>query len=345
MPSTSCGARRGDGPGSPDKLTARDHARADDAGRLRAQEFEHVDCVVVSVTYNSADHIETFVDSIPLAAGGLSIRCVIVDNDSRDCTVALLRARQDVVVIGSGGNLGYSAAINVARAAAGPCSSLLIVNPDLVLEQGAVSKLHAAVCEPGVGVAVPMILDDDGGLYLSLRREPTVLRAFGDAVLGARVPTRPGWLSETVRDPHAYESARDVDWASGAALMISSDCDRAVGEWDSGRFFLYAEETDLAARARRCGYSIRYVPSARVRHESGGSGRSPALAALLAVNRVRYFAKYHRGPARHVYRATIALQHLLRCSDANERASLGAVCRRSPPSDLATTADPAQRSR
>jgi GT2 family glycosyltransferase len=325
-------------------LTARDHAPAADAGESRTQELERVDCVVVGVTYNSADHIETFLDSIPLAAGGLSIRCVIVDNDSRDGTVALLRARQDVVVIESGGNFGYSAAINVARAAAGPCSSLLIVNPDLVLERGAVSELYTAVCEPGAGVAVPMMLDDDGSLYLSLRREPTVMRAFGDAVLGARAPARPGWLSETVRDPHAYERARDVDWASGAALMICSDCDRAVGEWDSGRFFLYAEETDFAARARRCGYSIRYVPGARVRHASGGSGRSPALAALLAVNRVRYFSKYHRGPARHVYRATIALQHLLRCFDANERASLSAVCRHSPWSDL-PTAGVTERSR
>ena len=46
-----------------------------------------------------------------------------------------------------------------------------------------------------------------------------------------------------------------------------------------------------------CGYRVRYVPTARARHEDGGSGRSPALGALLAVNRVRYYEKYHRRPA------------------------------------------------
>jgi N-acetylglucosaminyl-diphospho-decaprenol L-rhamnosyltransferase len=317
-------------------MIARDHVPAPDAGRRGGGGFgsEHVDCVIVGVTYNNADHIEAFLDSIPLATSGLSIRCLIVDNDSHDGTGELLRARRDVVVIESGANLGYSGAINVARAAAGSCSSLLIVNPDLVLEEGAVSALYAAVCEPGIGVTVPMLLEDDGRLYLSLRREPTVLRSLGDAVLGARVPGRPASLSETVRDPRAYERALDIDWASGAALMISSACNRAVGEWDSGRFFLYAEETDLATRVRRCGYRIRYVPDARVRHESGGSGRSPALAALLAVNRVRFFEKYHGAPARHMYRATIALQHLFRCCRASDRAALSAVCRRSSWSEL-----------
>jgi N-acetylglucosaminyl-diphospho-decaprenol L-rhamnosyltransferase len=290
--------------------------------------------VVVGVTYNSVQVIEPFLDSIPPAAGSLRIRSVIVDNDSRDGTVALLRGRRDVVLVESGGNLGYSGAINLARAAAGPCASVLIVNPDLVLEPQAISELYAALGAPRVGVAVPKVVDHAGGLYLSLRRDPTVLRAVGDALLGARMPARPGWLSETVRDPRAYDAAHDVDWASGAALMISRDCDRAVGDWDSGRFFLYAEETDFATRARRCGYRIRYVPSARAQHESGGSGRSPGLAALLAVNRVRYFEKYHRGLDRHLYRAAIALQHLLRCSDAAERASLIAVCRRSSWAEL-----------
>ena len=57
--------------------------------------------------------------------------------------------------------------------------------------------------------------------------------------------------------------------ATGAALLMSAACDRAIGGWDE-RFFLYSEETDFAARARRCGYSIRYIPTARVSRESAG---------------------------------------------------------------------------
>jgi GT2 family glycosyltransferase len=310
-------------------MTAIDRPSPDNGRASREGPVQHVDCVVVSVTYNSADHVATFLDSIPQAANGLSFRCLVVDNASADGTVSLLRQREDVLLVESRENLGYSGAINVARAAAGPCSSLLVANPDLVLEPNAIRVLYAAICEPGVGVAVPMLLEDDGSLYLSLRREPSVLRSLGDALFGARLHSRPAWLSETVRDRHAYLRSCDVDWASGAMMLMSRDCVATVGEWDARTFFLYAEETDFAARARRGGYRIRYVPAARARHERGGSGQSPALGALLAVNRVRYYEKYHPTATAELYRATIALQLLLRCFRATDRAALRAVCRRS----------------
>lgn len=268
-------------------------------------------------------------DSVAAAAGGLQTRCVLVDNASDDDTVAIARTYPTVTVIEAGGNLGYSGAINVGRAHAGQCAALLIVNPDLVLEPSAIERLFEAMAEPGVGIAVPKLLNSDGSLYLTMRREPSAVRALGDALFGARLAGRPGWLSETVRDTEAYERPQDVDWSSGAVMLISTECDRAVGRWDEERFFLYSEETDYAARARRSGYRVRYVPSAGVIHEEGGSGRSPSLAALLAVNRIRYYEKYHGPLSTWLFRLAVALQHLLRSFRPSERVALMAVLRRS----------------
>jgi N-acetylglucosaminyl-diphospho-decaprenol L-rhamnosyltransferase len=292
------------------------------------------ECAIVVVSYNSARHIEALLDSVPAAAPGRPARCLVVDNGSTDGTVAILRARGDVTVVEAGENLGYAGAINLARKLithAGPC---VILNPDLVLEAGALARLYQALDAPGVGIAVPKVLNGDGSLYPSLRREPSPVRALGDALFGRHLPRRPGWLSETIWDRRVYDSGRDVAWGGGAALAVSQACGDAVGDWDEGRFFLYSEDTDFAARARAHGYRIRYVPEARIRHEGGGSGRSPELAALMAVNRVRYYEKYHRHPSTSCFRAVVALHHLLRVTDHRSRVALRAVVRRSAWPDL-----------
>ncbi len=288
-----------------------------------------VACTVIIVTHNSARHVERLIDSVHEAARSVGIRCLVVDNGSRDDTVGVVRSRSDVEVVEAGRNLGYAGAINVGRAHADPRSSLLILNPDLEFEPGAISHLYDALKEPQVGVAVPMLLNQDGTLYLTLRREPSVTRALGDAIFGSRFHRRPDWLGETIRDRHAYESPRDVAWAGGAAMLVSAGCNDAVGDWDERRFFLYSEETDFAARARDCGYRVRYVPSARARHEDGGSGRTPALSALLAVNRVRYYEKYHRRPLTSLFRIAVGLHHLLRAFKPDDRLAFRTVCRRS----------------
>ena len=68
-----------------------------------------------------------------------------------------------------------------------------------------------------------MLLSDDGSLYPSTRREPSVSRALGEALFGARWPGRPGWLSETIRDrSRVPASARcGVGWRRGLAHLGS----------------------------------------------------------------------------------------------------------------------------
>jgi N-acetylglucosaminyl-diphospho-decaprenol L-rhamnosyltransferase len=295
----------------------------------RQNVLERVDCGIIVVSYNSAGHIGELLDSLPAGTNGLRTRCVVVDNDSQDETMAIVRSRTDVTVVEAGGNLGYAGAINVGRSLIGPCASLLILNPDLVLEPGAAARMYQALDQAGVGIAVPMLLNGDGSLYPSLRHEPSLTRALGEALFGNRWPGRPGWLSETVRDRMAYEHSRDVEWAGGAAMLVSAACNETVGAWDDSRFFLYSEETDFAARARRGGYRVRYVPAAQARHVGGGSGRSPELGALMAVNRVRYYEKYHRWPATAFFRAIVVLHSVARCGGHAQRVALRALIRRS----------------
>jgi GT2 family glycosyltransferase len=286
------------------------------------------DCTVIIVTYNSATEVGGLLDGLPAAADGLRLRVVVVDNDSGDDIAGVVAARPWARLVRSGGNLGYAGAINVGRRHAGGSRSILILNPDLRAEPGSLRRLFDAARQPGAGAAVPRMLDDSGHLSPSLRREPTVSRALGDALFGARWPGRPAWLSEMVWDHAPYERPGTVDWATGAALLVTAEADAAIGEWDDGRFFLYSEETDYSRRLRQAGWSIRYVPDAVVTHRGAGSGAGPALVAVGLVSRLRYFRKYHGSVATAAFGAVVALNELLRIHRAGNRRALRALLSR-----------------
>lgn len=287
---------------------------------------QYVDCSVVIVTYNSAHYIDDLLTSLPAAAAGLKLRMVVVDNGSADDTVARVRGHSEVICVETGANLGYAGGINVGRLHAGECASLAVLNPDLVLEPGSLHEMFSVLDDPTVGVVVPMLLDFEGRLDLSLRREPTLLSEIGDAIFGRHFQHRPARMSDLVQNEREYGYRHAVDWATGAVMLISSACDHIVGAWDE-TFFLYMEEVDYAARVRDAGFQVMYVPQARARHLGGGSSQSPRLLALMAVSRVRYFEK--RGRQIQIFRAVVCLNQLLRSVKPTRRAALWAVARRS----------------
>lgn len=262
---------------------------------------------VVVVTYDSAPLLDDLVASLDAGLAGLSWELVVADNASSDDTVARVRdLLPAVTVVETGGNLGYSAGINAGVAAAAPHDAVLVLNPDVRLSPGCGATLVEALDQHRVGVAVPRLSDAKGRLIWSLRREPTLLRALGEAFLGATRAGRVPALGEVVTDPAAYESAVDAAWAEGSTQLISAQCWAEVGEWDPS-WFLYSEETDYGLRVRDAGWRTRYVPEARAVHLEGPSGTSPGLRALLLCNRVRLVARYRgRGVGAAFWALTVA---------------------------------------
>lgn len=250
--------------------------------------LEYHDCMVpdvavVIVTYNSAHVIGQLLDSLPAALAGLKANVVVVDNASADATVEVLGSREDCRLIRST-NVGYSAGINLGVRVAGPAEAILVLNPDVILHPGSVRPLLESVQRPGVGIAAPKTLGEDGSLEYSLRRTPSLLRAAG--LNWTRLPI----FSEFVTAPQAYRTSHEFDWAAGAALMVSRPCHDALGGWDES-FFLYSEDTQLCLDARRSGFRTCYVPQSVVVHLRGQSGTSSATHAMMVINRVRLYRR------------------------------------------------------
>lgn len=292
--------------------------------------------LVVIVTYRSTATLPAAWRSVLAQLPDLpdrladSVRLRIVDSASTDATSPLAQrlvdtARsegRDADLIALDTNVGYAAAINRARRLRLPGEAVVVMNPDVILMQDCLARLFAALDDPLVGIAVPRLLDTQGRPLRSRRRHPTLRRMLGEALLGDHWPQRPSWLAEVCRDDLDADRVTDVDWATGAVMAFSADCDVAVGDWDE-RYFLYGEEVDVARRAAEQGFRVRYVPTAQACHAEGGSGRRPELTALATWNRVRAL-RWHRGMLAAAAGWGIAVVHsLVRWRRPEHRTVLG----------------------
>lgn len=261
--------------------------------------------VVVVVTYNSSDVVGGLLDSLAEGLAGLPrTEIVVADNCSVDASVATVLGHPiGARVVHTGWNGGYSAGINAALATIQEDADVLILNPDIRLSRGGAAQLVAALRQPGVGVAVPRILHENGDLVHSLRREPSVLTAWADALLGSKFGSGID-LGESICNPRHYELPRTVDWASGAVLAVSAAARRRVGAWDES-FFLYSEEVDYQRRVRLQGLSVVYTPDAQVVHIGGDYRQRPRLYSILTTNRIRDYGRHHGRASTALFRLAV----------------------------------------
>ncbi len=222
---------------------------------------------VVVVTYDSAPLLPGLVSALSDGLADVGHELVFVDNASADDTCDVVRRlAPTATLVALDRNKGYAAGINAGIAAASPdADAVIVMNPDVRPSRRCVEHLLGALGHDGVGIAVPRLLDADGHLSCSLRRRPTVGRAFGEALLGGTRAGRHPLLGEVVTDVAAYEEPTTADWATGAIMAISQGCLAAVGAWNED-FFLYSEETEF------CAPSVR----PRVRDAAGARGGGTA---------------------------------------------------------------------
>lgn len=247
---------------------------------------------VVIVNYNAGDYLPRCVASVFESGGGLALDVVVVDNASRDGSAEVaVAAEPRLRLIANVTNRGLSAAWNQGADAV-DAPWILFLNPDAEIWSGDLARF-VKVGEGRADVALlgPLVRNADGTIYPSGRVFPTVGQAVGHAFLGPFLPGN--------RYTRAYKqlgwdrrSEREVDWVSGACMLVRRKAFQAVGRFDDS-FFLYAEELDLCTRMRQAGWRVLYTPELEILHEGGVStGRSRRTHVLHSEGVYRYYRKH-----------------------------------------------------
>lgn len=240
------------------------------------------DVAVVIVSYNSAEFIGACLESVISARKQVRQQLIVVDNDSCDHTVALIRERfPEVELIVPGKNLGFAAGVNLGASHA-DAEFVLLLNPDTVILNHAVdSIIEFARKNPSHGLYGGRTLTPDGGLEpSSCWGEPTLwsMAMFGLG-LSTLAPKHP-WLDPESLGDWQRDTVREVGVITGCFLLTSKTVWDELRGMDE-RYFMYGEDVDFAMRARRHGYRPVICPEAELVHEVGLCSETPVHKTML----------------------------------------------------------------
>lgn len=275
---------------------------------------------VVIVNYNVQHFLESCLQSVMVACEGIEAEVFVVDNDSVDGSVEMVRSRfPSVILIDNKENVGFSRANNQAmRIAQGEL--VLLLNPDTLVEADTFSKCIAFMDshEDCGGLGIRMVDGKGNFLPESKRGLPTpevaFYKIFGLSWLFPR-SKRFGRYHLTYLDEHA---THEVEVLSGAFMLMRKEVLDKVGLLDE-EFFMYGEDVDLSYRIILGGWKNYYYPDARIIHYKGESTKKGSLNYVYVFyNAMAIFARKHFSAERArlfsmlinlaiVFRATVAL--------------------------------------
>ena len=211
-----------------------------------------------------------------------SFEVIVVDDASPDDSVATLAQVEGLHLLRNVGNLGFIGTCN-AGAAAARGEFLMFLNNDTQVTADWLDALLRCFAERAdCGIAGSRLVYPDG----RLQEAGGLVFADGSCWNTGRFEPR---------DAPSFHYRREVDYVSGAALLIRRDVFQRIGGFDTRYAPAYYEDSDLAFAARRLGLRVYYEPASTVIHCEGisaGTDLGSGMKRYQAINQATFVAKW-----------------------------------------------------
>ena len=208
---------------------------------------------------------------------------IVVDNASRDETRQMLSYLGDFVrVIENEESMSFVDACNQGAGAARG-EYLVFLNNDTVVRPGWLKRLVETIeSDPSVGAVGSMFLDPHG----LIQEAGAIIWRTGEAF-------HYGWGKSP--EDRRYNFAREVDYCSGASLLVRKELFDRLGGFDRRYVPAHYEDADLCFGVRSLGYKVVYQPMSRlVRYESitAGTDTQTGYKQFQTINREKFYEKW-----------------------------------------------------
>lgn len=254
------------------------------------------DITISSVNWNTADELRECLDSI-LNQQGLDIEITVVDNASIDSSIEMLKSSYagKLTLIANSENIGFGKAHNQSLIQS-KSRYFMILNPDSKFtEPNTLLRIvNYLDSHPEIGMLGPKILNSDGSLQYSARRFPSMIAGmFRNTLLDKLFPSN-RFVKSYLMSDWSHDEISEVDWLSGAALVVRKETIDQIGAMDE-RFFMYCEDIDWCKRAHDARWKVVYYPLVSVLHRIGASSDKDPYNAIRRHHKsmLQYFLKYN----------------------------------------------------
>ena len=249
---------------------------------LAVPEWSDPDVSIVIPVYNQFDYTYLCVKSILENSGDVAYEIIIADDCSTDVTRKIDSVISGLHVIHNSENLRFLRNCNnAAKQARG--KYILFLNNDTQVQKDWLAPLVELIERSGeIGMVGSKLVYPDG----RLQEAGGILWKDGSA-----------WNYGNGSDPELpeYNYVKEVDYISGAAIMIRRSLWEKIGGFDDRFAPAYCEDSDLAFEVRKHGYKVMYQPLSVVVHFEGvsnGTDLSSGQKAYQVENQKKFFAKW-----------------------------------------------------
>ncbi|HEY8722065.1 glycosyltransferase [Pengzhenrongella sp.] len=222
--------------------------------------------------------------SLAQHAGVTPFEVIVVDDASPDDTRLRLGSVAGVRVVELDKNLGFVGAVN-AGIEASRGTYVVLLNNDTQVTTGWLEALVETGSQPDVGLVGSKLVYPDGRL-----------QEAGGIIFDDASGWNYGKFDDPEREQYTYQ--RDVDYCSGAAILLRREVLAAVGNLDEYFAPAYYDDVDLAFAVREAGLRVVYEPRSVVVHHEGithGTDEAVGIKAYQEVNRRKLRQKWaHR---------------------------------------------------
>ena len=257
-----------------------------------------LDLAISIINHSNPQMLRDCLRSIDATTHDIRFEIWVIDNATDRRLVSEIQAEfPSVKWLFNPARLGFSANHNqVLKMSSARYTCIL--NDDTLLHHGAMAELVKYLdAHLACGMAGPSVLNADGSIQNSTFRAKSLAGELFDIL---QLPGALTHLKQVGIDPAQYKSeSASVDWLLGACLVIRRETLQQVGSLDDILSpIANCEEVDWCDRVRRHGWSVDFVPAAKITHFGGQSLKSESAGAdrfRVEMHRVviAYFAKQH----------------------------------------------------